>query len=100
MEKPTNKVLLIILSIALVIAYILFANIYGNHFKTKVNDPTVIELKERPRLEDNYYNYVNYELLKTNNIKEDEETWSTLSTEPTEKIEAAKHNAIKEILSK
>ena len=100
MEKPTNKVLLIILSIALVIAYILFANIYGNHFKTKVNDLTVIELKERPRLEDDYYNYVNYELLKTNNIKEDEETWSTLSTEPMEKIEAAKHNAIKDILSK
>lgn len=98
MKKP-NIVLLTILSIIFVVAFILCANHFGRKFPTIVNNPSVIELKERPSLKDDYYDYVNYELLKTNNIKEDESQWFYMYSKSAEMIKESKENTIKNILS-
>lgn len=95
--KKTKKIFLIILLVTILIIYLISFNIFGNKEKTLVGESLSNVITTRPRLEDDFYDYINYEYLSKDNLGEDE--ISNYSTDKTEKIEEEKKIIIDELLT-
>lgn len=99
MKNKKNIYLFGIASI-IILTYTITVFVFGKNEKTIVNKPENSLLTTRPRLEDDFYDYVNYQYLSTNQMKDDEDTWFLIATEAQEKIQQEKKDIIKSILSK
>lgn len=95
--KKTKRIFLVILLTIILSIYLISFNIFGNKEKTTVNQPESTTMSERPRLEDDFYQYINYEYLSKNNLEDDEIT--NYATDQTEKIEEEKKVIIDELLT-
>ncbi len=95
--KKTKKIFLIILLVTILIIYLISFNIFGNKEKTLVGESLSNVITTRPRLEDDFYDYINYEYLSKDNLGEDE--ISNYATDKTEKIEEEKKIIIDELLT-
>lgn len=95
--KKTKKIFLIILLVIILIIYLISFNIFGNKEKTLVGESLSNVITTRPRLEDDFYDYINYEYLSKDNLGEDE--ISNYATDKTEKIEEEKKIIIDELLT-
>lgn len=91
-----KKVFLIVILLILLGVYIISFNSYGNKEVTKVNSPVSTTLTTRPRLEDDFYDYINYEYLSVDKLNDEE--ISDYMTDQTEKIEDEKNIIIDELL--
>lgn len=91
--------LFIILGIVTIL-YIISIFIFGNKEKTLVNNPISSVLTSQPRLEDDFYDYVNYKYLSTDQLAENEVYWNLNITEAGKKIKEEKKEIINEILDK
>lgn len=96
MEK-IKKFLVIILLVIILIIYLLSFNLFGNKEKTIVNQPVSTAIDTRPRLEDDFYEYINYEYLSKNNLEDDKII--DYATDQTEKIDKEKKIIIDELLT-
>lgn len=95
--KIIKKVFLIMILLILLSVYLISFNYYGNKEKTKVNSPVSTILTSRPRLEDDFYDYINYEYLSKDKLNDDE--IANYATVRAEKIENEKKIIIDELLS-
>lgn len=95
--KKTKSIFLIILLAIILCIYLISFNIFGNKEKTKVNQNESNWISEQPRLEDNFYQHVNYEYLNKNYLEDDKIT--DYATNQTEKIEEEKKIIIDELLT-
>ena len=95
-----NKKNIIICS-AMIIIYVIGLFTLGYQNNTIKNTKNHVELTEKPRLEDDFYNYVNYDVLSNVIIDETDYTdsWDAL-TSGTDKIEKEKDLIINDIVSK
>lgn len=91
--------LFIILGIVTIL-YIISIFIFGNKEKTLVNNPISSVLTSQPRLEDDFYDYVNYKYLSTDQLAGNEVYWNLNITEAGKKIKEEKKEIINEILDK
>ena len=101
-RKMKNKKLVnlfIILGIVTIL-YIISIFIFGNKEKTLVNNPISSVLTSQPRLEDDFYDYVNYKYLSTDQLAGNEVYWNLNITEAGKKIKEEKKEIINEILDK
>lgn len=100
MKKFNKKNGLIVISCLLIVMVIYFACVVfcRNKITTEVNNSSSIVLNSKPRLKDDYYDYINYEFLKNNNLKNDEYMWYYMYSNSIEKIEKEKKEIIKAIL--
>lgn len=96
--KNIKKILLVVIIVLLLGGYLISFKFYGNKDVTKVNSPIISTLTTKPRLEDDFYDYTNYEYLSKDNLKDDEivNYWA----DRTEKIEDEKKAIINELLKK
>jgi len=94
--KKIRKILIIILLLILLIGYYISFNKFGNQEKTIVNQPVSTVLNSRPRLEDDFYEYINYEYLSNDKLGEEEIVH--YATDYTEKIEDEKKTIINDLL--
>lgn len=90
--------LIIVFAVAIVL-YILSIFIFGNKEKTMVNNPVSFVLSSQPRLEDDFYDYVNYQYLKNEQIAENESYWNLFITNAEKEIKREKKEIINEILA-
>ena len=67
-----KKIFVIVLLLILLGCYWMSFNKFGNQEKTKTNQPVSTLLTTRPRLEDDFYEYINYEYLSKDQLGEDE----------------------------
>ena len=95
--KKIRKIFLIVIILILLGVYLISFNSYGNKELTKVNSPVSTILTTRPRLEDDFYDYINYEYLSKDKLDDDE--IADYATDRTEKIEDEKNLIIDELLS-
>lgn len=95
--KKTKRIFLIILLTVILSMYLISFNIFGNQETTNVNQPVSTTLTTLPRLEDNFYEHINYEYLSKDNIEEDE--IANYATDQTEKIEEEKKVIIDDLLT-
>lgn len=95
--KKTKRILGIIVLIVILSMYWISFNIFGNKEKTIVNQPVSTTLTTCPRLEDDFYEYINFEYLSENKLGEDE--IGKFATDQTEKIEEEKEIIIDELLT-
>ena len=98
MIKNKTGVYLVITAVILVLTYFSCLLIFGNAPRTVVNRPTPIALTEKPRLEDNYYDNINYDQLSQIRIKDNEDVWLYAYDDTYDKIEKEKKEIIDEIL--
>lgn len=91
----------IILSLTLILIFVLSLIFLGNKSETIKNVKNKIELTSKPRLEDDYYDCINYDKLSKLLIDENdyEDSW-TIFEEYEDEIEDIKKNIIDEIVSK
>ena len=73
--------------------------VFGNREKTIVNKPVSSVLTSKPRLEDDFYDYVNYQYLSSNQINDEEKYWYFTLTDSENKIKDEKKEIIKSILN-
>lgn len=100
MKKYCNKRTYLIGSLILVVfIYLISLLVFGTKDYTIVNKPVNDLLKKQPRLEDDFYDSINYEYLSTNKIKEDEYSWYYMYTDNAELIKKEKIKIIDEILN-
>lgn len=95
--KKFRRIFLIVIILILLGGYLISFNSYGNKELTKVNSPVSTILTTRPRLEDDFYDYINYEYLSKDKLDDDE--IADYATDRTEKIEDEKNLIIDELLS-
>ena len=87
MKKYCNKKNIFIASLALIIIiYFISILIFGNKNVTLINQPYDNLLKKQPRLQDDYYDNINYKYLSKNKLKEDEEFWYYMYNDASESI--------------
>ena len=96
--KKNSKVICFLIAVVLIYVICLFA--FGNKNTTIVNKPYSNLLTKKVRLEDDFYDSINYEYLKTNNLKDDEMAWYYMLTESGKKIKSEKIEIIENILNK
>lgn len=96
--KKIRRIFLIVITLILLGGYLISFNSYGNKELTKVNLPVNTILTTRPRLEDDFYDYINYEYLSNDKLNDDE--IAHYRADRTEKIEDEKNLIIDELLSK
>ena len=58
-----KKLFFIVILLMLLCVYLISFKLYGNKESTKVNVPVTTILETRPRLEDDFYDYINYDYL-------------------------------------
>lgn len=99
MQKKIVR-LILILAIFMVL-YATCIYFFGDRVKTKSNVPTTYKLTAKPRLEDDFYDYVNYDILSEEQLKNKSfaDSYQTM-TAAQEKIDTIKKDIIKDILSK
>lgn len=97
-----NKKYIYLLGIVgiIILSYTITVFVFGKNEKTIVNKPESSVLTTKPRLEDDFYDYVNYQYLSANQMKDDEKIWYLAITEAQEKIKQEKKEIIKSIISK
>ena len=95
--KKTKRRIGIILLLIILIGYWISFSIFGNKEKTVVNEPTKKLSTTRPRLEDDFYEYINYDYLSTDKLGEEE--IQHFAIDQTEKIEEEKEIIIDELLT-
>ncbi len=98
--KKTRIVIISILSVIVLVTYFCCAILFSKKDVTIVNNPTPIELKEQPRLEDDFFDYVNYDYLKNNNLSDEKSQWYYMYDDASISIENEKKRIIDSILSK
>lgn len=91
----------IIFCLSIIIIYTLGILFFGYKNDTIKNTKLHVELTEKPRLEDNFYNYINYDKLSKVLVDESKaaDTWSYISSY-TETLEEEKKKIIDDIVSK
>lgn len=94
--KNIKKIFLVVIIVLLLGGYLISFKFYGNKEATKVNSPIISTLTTKPRIEDDFYDYINYEYLSKDNLKDDE--IANYATDRTEKIEDEKKAIINELL--
>ena len=92
-----KKIFVIVLLLILLSGYWISFNKFGNQEKTTTNKPVSTILTTRPRLQDDFYEYINYEYLSKDQLGEDE--IAHYNSDCTEKIEEEKEIIINELLS-
>ena len=92
-----KKIFVIVLLLILLSGYWISFNKLGNQEKTTTNQPVSTVLTTRPRLQDDFYEYINYEYLSKDQLGEDE--IAHYNSDCTEKIEEEKEIIINELLS-
>lgn len=96
-----NKKIYIIVSLILfVILYTISILVFGIKDNTIINKPVSNLLTKQPRLEDDFYDYVNYKYLSENHLDDDTEQWMYLYSDAGKKIKEEKKNIINTILNK
>ena len=101
MKKYCNKKNIFIASLALIIIiYFISILVFGNKSVTLINQPYDNLLKKQPRLQDDFYDNINYKYLSKNKLKEDEDFWYYMYTDASESIKKEKHKIIEDILKK
>jgi putative endopeptidase len=95
--KKFRKIILIVILLILLAIYLISFNFYGNKELTKVNSPVSTVLETCPRLEDDFYDNINYEYLSTDKLNDEE--IADYDTDRTEQIEEEKTLIIDELLS-
>lgn len=101
MKKFCNKkVYFISFLICIIIVYFFSILLFGNKNLTLINKPYSDLLKEKPRLQDDFYDSINYKYLSKNNIKDDEHAWYYMYTDSQELIKKEKYKIIDTILNK
>lgn len=92
-----KKIFVIVVLLILLSGYWISFNRFGNKETTITNQPVSTVLTTRPRLQDDFYEYINYEYLNKNQLGEDE--IAHYNSDCTEKIEKEKEIIIDELLS-
>ena len=100
MRIDKKKLLILIILVTLLVSYFIYLNIFGNKIRTKVNNLTPVALTNQPRLEDDFYNSINYQFLNKSNIEKDEYYWHYIYNVSNKKIDEEKKYIIDDILSK
>lgn len=93
-----KKVLFIAILLILIGTYIFSFKIFGNKEKTVINAPISTVLTTRPRLEDDFYDYINYEYLANDKLNTD--NTSDFEIDMSEQIDNEKEKIIEELLEK
>ncbi len=98
--KVNKKIIYLICFLVLVvIIYCICLLCFGNHDNIVLNKPVSDILKNQPRLQDDYYNHVNYKYLSTNQLDEDEDSWYYMYSDSLEMINKEKKAIIDNILN-
>lgn len=97
MNKLNKKYICIVLSVLVIYTSSIF--IFGKKNKTVVDNPYSSILKEKPRLQDDYYDFINYDQLSIDHLGEDKESWFSL-IDAYNQIKIEKQTIIDEILDK
>jgi len=92
-----KKIFVIVLLLILLSGYWISFNKFGNQELTTTNKPVSTLLSSRPRLQDDFYEYINYEYLSKDQLGEKE--IFHYNNDYTEKIEEEKAIIINELLS-
>lgn len=92
-----KKIFVIVVLLILLSGYWISFNRFGNKETTITNQPVSTVLTTRPRLQDDFYEYINYEYLNKNQLGEDE--IAHYNSDCTKKIEKEKEIIIDELLS-
>ncbi len=95
--KLFRNIFLIAVLILLLVAYLISFNYYGNKERTLVNTTISTTLTNRPRLEDDFYDYINYDYLSEDKLKDEE--ISHINIDKTKKIDEEKEKIIKELIA-
>ena len=93
--KMSKSKLIIGIPIGIIVILVFGFLSYTTRNKEEIikNNPHSIELKTQPRLEDDFYDNINFELLKTNNIPKDEYIWYYFYSDASKQIEEEKNES-------
>ena len=99
MKKYCNKRTCLIGSLVLVVLiYFVCLLAFGTKNYTEVNKPVSDILTKQPRLEDDFYDNINYKYLSKNQLDEDEAVWYYMYSKSAELIKEEKIKIIDDIL--
>ena len=99
MKKYCNKKTCLIGSLVLVVLiYFVCLLAFGTKNYTEVNKPVSDILTKQPRLEDDFYDNINYKYLSKNQLDEDEVIWYYMYSKSSELIKEEKIKIIDDIL--
>ena len=99
MKKYCNKRTCLIGSLVLVVLiYFVCLLAFGTKNYTEVNKPVSDILTKQPRLEDDFYDNINYKYLSKNQLDEDEVIWYYMYSKSSELIKEEKIKIIDDIL--
>lgn len=93
-----KKVLTIGILLLIIIIYVSSIFMFGNKTKTIINKPFTKILSKKPRLEDDFYNYTNYNQLNKDKLG-DEQSWMYIDDSAEKIITDSKKEAIDTILN-
>jgi len=99
MKINKKRIYLICSLVLVVVIYFVCLLCFGNHDNTILNKPVSDVLKNQPRLQDDYYNHINYKYLSTNQLDEDEDSWYYMYSDSLEMINKEKKAIIDNILN-
>ena len=101
MKKYCNKRTCLIGSLVLVVLiYFVCLLAFGTKNYTEINKPVSDILTKQPRLEDDFYDNINYKYLSKNQLDEDEVIWYYMYSKSSELIKEEKIKIIDDILKK
>ena len=100
MKKYKKTLYLVCSLLGVFLIYVGCLLIFGRKDVTEVNKPYNNLLLKQPRLQDDYYDYINFEYLRKNNLNDNEDIWYYMYTGSREKIEEEKMLIISDILKK
>ena len=99
MKKYCNKRTCLIGSLVLVVLiYFVCLLAFGTKNYTEINKPVSDILTKQPRLEDDFYDNINYKYLSKNQLDEDEVIWYYMYSKSSELIKEEKIKIIDDIL--
>ena len=100
MKKYCNKKTYLICSLTLIVfIYFISLLVFGTKDYTIINKPVRDVLTKQPKLEDDYYNNMNYKYLSKNQLKDDEAVWYYMYTDSQKAIDDEKIKIIDDILN-
>lgn len=100
MKKYCNKKTYLICSLVLIVfIYFISLLVFGTKDYTIINKPVRDVLTKQPKLEDDYYNNMNYKYLSKNQLKDDEAVWYYMYTDSQKAIDDEKIKIIDDILN-
>lgn len=100
MKKYCNKRNYLIVSlVAVVLIYFVCLLVFGTKNYTEVNKPVSDILTKQPRLEDDFYDNINYEYLSKNQLEDEDVAWYYMYSKSAEAIKEEKIKIIDDILN-